>query len=106
MALLKINPTTIAALVEDALDHLWTERDHGCCPDCCQRCGAVKQLRDGGVLDRVLDCAPHVELNDWWIPSPTSGQMIVDRVWLARMWDPALRDCRHGVTRANIHQGT
>jgi hypothetical protein len=78
-----------AMLVVAALDCLWNdyERDEErCCPyhGCCAPCTVLRQLRDEGHLDALIQAAPE----PMWSQSAWWRDAQVDRVWLESRWLP------------------
>ena len=75
-----LSPFAVAGLARFALDQLWQAEDEGCCPTCCDPCGALRDLLDAGVLDRLLAVSSGATGSSWWVDGK------VDRAWLARAW--------------------
>ncbi|WP_431881695.1 hypothetical protein [Micromonospora chalcea] len=79
--LVTVERDVIAMLIDAELTHLWlTERDEGCCPECCAPCAALKRLLELGQLDDLI--RSRAGRNDWW----DADNDQVDRVWLAAAW--------------------
>ncbi len=80
-------PLQIGALVACALNAITENREHKCCPDCCNSCNTLRELDRAGTLDRAV--WPFIQATGewhWW-----SGVQ-VDRDWLYARWAPCT-DC-------------
>lgn len=73
----------VAKLARFAMDLLWqANRSHGCCPQCCAPCAALKHFNDVGMLSHILYMDPEASTHLWWdVPKGRVNQAFLRKAW-------------------------